>query len=537
MEKKIKIALVSSFTADLLPQLISKKLEDFEIHLDWYIAPFDQMSSEVKLVDSPCRKFAPAIILLLFLPEDFLNRKESTLSLIRQYSQNFPKATILVTNAYFLQPQQLNFYKINNPKSVYYQIDAINQELVKVIMKLDNVHLLNFSNLQSQFDPRLYYLAKIPFSREGLEKIASLLTASIQAVLGKRKKCLVLDLDNVLWGGTLAEDGAEHLKLDVDGEGKAFYDFQNLILELYHSGIILAICSKNDKQLALKAIKKLPYMILREDKFAAIRINWLDKAQNIKSIAQELNLGLDSFVFLDDTPFERSAVKKLLPEVVVPEMPKDFSFYPSFLAKLPFFDSLSLSEEDTKRGELYLQERKRNELKANAVSFEDFLRSLNIEVIIKKVDKWSLPRVAQLTQKTNQFNLSLNRYQEVDILRMLKNTKTSVLSLSTKDDLGDAGIVGAVILKLDKKEAFLDTFLMSCRVLGRGIEEAFMHEIANLVKKSGAEKIKARYNPTDKNLMVKTFLKKAGFTELNGYFWLDLKRIPTPPGWIKIKNK
>ncbi len=536
MEKTIKIALISSFTADLIPPLVSKNLTDFGVYPNWYIAPFNQIASEVKATGSPVKRFGPAIILLLFSSEDFLEKKAGTLSLIKEYARNFPRSAILVTNSYLLQSQQLGLYKINNPQSVFYQINKANQELVELAGTLKNVYLLDFSNVQPLFDPRMYYLAKIPFSGSGLEMVAALLARSIQAVLGRRKKCLVLDLDNVLWGGILAEDGMEHLKLDINGEGRAFYDFQNQILELYKSGIIIAICSKNDEKRALNAIKKLPYMILREDKFAVVRINWLDKVQNIRSIAKELNLGLDSLVFLDDSPFERSAVKKLLPEVIVPEMPEDFSLYPTFLAKMPYFDTVSLSEEDTKRGELYVQERKRNELKETAVSFDNFLKSLHIKVSIKKADNWSLPRVAQLTQKTNQFNLSLNRYQEADIAALMKKKGTNVLSISAKDDLGDAGIVGVAILKINKKEAFLDTFLMSCRVLGRGVEEAFVYEVAELAKKLGAKKIKAKFNLKEKNLMVKAFLLKTGFVERMNHFWLDLKSLPILPYWIKIDN-
>lgn len=525
MKQKLKVALISSWTADFLPRIISQEAEKFGVLINWYVAPFNQISQEVKQLSSPSKKFNPDIIFLLFPPG---------ISLIKEYAANFPYTHIFVNNAYLLEPEVLSLYKINNPKSLYYQTINTNQKLIKLVSKIKNIHLLDFGRFQSFFDPKYYYLAKIPFNQEGLQEIGKLLARAIVAVLGKRIKCLVLDLDNILWGGILAEDGLEHLKLDINGEGRAFYDFQNAILELYNSGIILAICSKNAEKMALKAIRELPHMLLREDKFAAIRINWLNKAQNIRSIAQELNLGLDSLVFLDDTSFEQSVVQKLIPEVLVPKMPADFSLYPSFLAKLPFLDAFSFTNEDSKRGQLYVQERKRKELKENANSFIDFLHSLRITVSIKKIDKWSLPRVAQLTQKTNQFNLSLNRYQEIDIAQMLKEKGTKVLYLSTKDNLGDAGIVGAAIFEINNKEAFLDTFLMSCRVLQRGIEEAFIHKIAKLAQKSGAKKLKARYNSTQKNMMVKTFLLKVGFKESEGFFWLDLQKIPSLPVWIKI---
>lgn len=542
MKRKIKIALISSFTSDLLVPLITKELLELKIYCDWYIAPFNQIAQEVKLKNSPVKKFNPEIVLLLLSQEDFLKNIGITLSLIREYSVNFPKANVLITNAYLLYPQQLIFFKSNSPEEAYYRVNKINIGLVELIKKLKNVQILDFSNLITEFgrqviyDARFHYLAKIPFSKTGLDEIASLIGRSIFALVGNRKKCLVLDLDNVLWGGILSEDGEEHLKLDISGEGRAFYDFQNAILELYQSGIILAICSKNDEKTALNAIKRLPYMVLREDKFASIRINWLSKAENIISIAKELNLGLDSFVFLDDTPFEREAVRKLVPEVVVPEMPNDFSLYTSFLAKLPFFDTFTFTKEDASRGELYVQERKRAEMKEKATSIDDFLKSLHIKVYIKKADEWVIPRVSQLTQKTNQFNLSANGYKEVEITEMIKDTETQVLYVRAKDDLGDAGIVGVAILKQKPHEVFLDTFLVSCRVLNRGIEETFISEIARLSKKAGAKKIKARYNRTRKNTMVEGFLHKVGFKRNEGYYWLNLNVVPKGPSWITIDN-
>lgn len=529
MEKKTKIALISSFTADLLPQLISKNLEDFEIYPDWYIAPFNHLDIEVMESSSGTKQFNPQIIFLLFYSNN------TDLSLVSRYAKMFPNTNIMVSNAYLLAPQTLGLYKQNNPDSIYYGVNKTNLKLIELAQKLKNVFILDFSQFASFYEPKYDYLAKVPFGKEGLKQIALLLAKATMAIIGKRKKCLVLDLDNVMWGGTLAEDGAERLKISSDGEGKAFYDFQKIILELYNSGIILAICSKNDEAKALDAIKILPEMVLREDKFAAIRINWLDKARNIKSIAEELNIGLDSLVFLDDSSFERSAVKKLLPQVAVPEMPDDFSQYSSFLAKLPYFDTFSLTDEDSKRGELYVQERKRQELKTDAISFEDFLRSLHMTVKIKKADRMTIPRIAQLTQKTNQFNLSLNRYQETDVARMSKEKNTTVYCISSSDDLGDAGIVGAAIIRQGDKEALLDTFLMSCRVLGRGIEDALFYRVMETAKKAGAKILTARYNANTKNVMVREFLMRVGFVENVEVFTFNLDRKFKPPVWIKYE--
>ena len=542
MIKKVKIALISSFTADLIAPIISSQLNAFEIDPEWYIASFNQVASEVRSAKSSSKLFNPDIILLLFTPQDFTQNKTITLELITLYSNNFPQATILVSNGYLLKAPQLSFYKTNSSASAYNQLCQTNLEMVKTVEKLRNIRILDFWNLTAEYgrrllaDHRLNYLAKIPFSREGMEAVSTLIVRAITVLLGKRKKCLILDLDNVLWGGILAEDGINHLKLDVDGEGKAFFDFQHDILELYESGVILAVCSKNDELVAKKAISALPHMLLREDKFAAIRINWFDKSQNIRSIAEELNLGLDSMVFLDDTEFERSAIKNLIPEITVPTLPADFSMYSTFLANLPYFDTVSLSEEDAKRGEFYSQERKRNEMKQKATTYTDFLTSLNINISVKVADSWSVPRIAQLTQKTNQFNLSQIRYSEVDVSIMIKKKNIKVLYLFSKDDLGEAGIVGVAIIKLSKTEVFLDTFLMSCRVLGRGIEEAFMCEVARIAKKTDAGKIKTRYNPTDKNLMVKNFLEMFGFVENTGFYLFDLKINVDPPRWVKIQK-
>ena len=539
---KTKIAIVSGFTADLLPDFLAKDLIQYEIDPEWYVAPFNQMVPQVKQSDSGSKTFNPAILILLFDPQDFLDRKTETLALIEDYAKGFPGTEILVNNTCLLQVESLSLFKSNSPRSVYYDIYKINQQLLELTGKLKNVHILDFFQLtaevgrQNLFDPKYFYLAKIPFGSFGLREVSALVAKAVNALLGKRKKCLVLDLDNVLWGGVLSEDGAAHLKLDPEGEGKAFFDFQKRLLELYQSGVILAICSKNDRKPALEAIVQLPHMVLREDKFSALRINWLDKAQNLKSLASELNLGLNSFVFLDDSPFERAAVKKVLPEVTVPEMPGDFSHYPSFLAGLPYFEIFSLTPEDSRRGELYVQERKRNELKEQAISFNDFLHSLHIKVSVKRPDRWSLPRIAQLTQKTNQFNLSLNRYQEADIALMAKNKKALVYYVSVKDDLGDAGIVGVGILKPDGKTAFLDTFLLSCRVLGRGIEDAVLHLLAGAARDAGAKTLRAKYNSNEKNFLVKEFLLRTGFTQEKGFFSRNLQNLPDLPAWTKLEK-
>ena len=536
----MKIALLSSYTADLLPREIDKHLKTGGIVPQWYIAPFNQYMQEILAPESALKKFTPGVILLALDFDEFISAWDKLSQLLSTASAQFPSAIIIVHNCAMLQPEPMQLLEWNTPDSKRLLASKINCGLAELAQGLPNIYVLDLEYLvlkygsENLFDPRFYYSAKVQFSLFGIQQVAEQSATAIFSISGRRKKCLVLDLDNTLWGGMIGEDGIEHINLSNDGTGKAFYDFQKKIEKLHNTGTVLAICSKNDKEIALEAINNHPYMVLREDKFAALRINWDDKASNIRSIAGELNLGLDSFVYLDDSAHERDVVRKLLPEVTVPDLPEDFSEYPNFLSGLPYFETFSFTAEDTRRGQMYAQERQRKDLQRSAGSFDDFLKSLDIKVNIKEADNFTIPRIAQLTQKTNQFNLTTRRYAESDIREFSNNPAWRVFSASTSDKLGDSGIVGIAISEINGETARLDTFLMSCRVLGRGIEQAFLMAVLEVSKKAGMKTCIAEYIRTQKNGVARDFLPANGFALREDHYVRDLQKAPDFPDWIEV---
>ena len=300
---------------------------------------------------------------------------------------------------------------------------------------------------------------------------------------------LVTDLDNTLWGGVIGENGLEGIQVGMEYPGAAYRALQRVMLDLYRRGIILAICSKNNVADAMEALEQHPGMLLRPEHFAALRINWDDKAQNLREIAAELNVGRDSLAFLDDNPVERARISDELPEVTVIDLPSDPSWFAQALQAVPVFERLAVSSEDRERGRYYGEQRQRVESQRNATSLEDFLRSLQQEVEVAPVTAETLIRVAQLTQKTNQFNLTTRRYSEQKIAELAASSHWSVYSIRVKDRFGDNGIVGVMITHDAGKVCEIDTFLLSCRVIGRTIETALLSFMVDSARARGMEQL------------------------------------------------
>ena len=339
---------------------------------------------------------------------------------------------------------------------------------------------------------------------------------------GNNKKCLVVDLDNTLWEGVVGEDGVAGIKPNKK--------LQEHILDLYKRGVILAINSKNNLEDALEPIEKHPDMILRKNHFAGWRINWNTKDRNIAEIADELSLGADSFVFIDDDSLNLSLVRANLPEVA--------AMHPDNLYDYAGFHSFNLTDEDARRGEMYAEERRRKEHFQNFKSPEEFLRDLKMEVMIEAANEENISRISQLTQKTNQFNLTTRRYSE-DEVRDLLSKNWKIWTIKARDVFGDYGVVGMAMFH--SAEARLDNFLLSCRVLGRGIETALMAHAMNEARKSGVFKLSAEFIPTKKNKPAEKFLPESGFDlvkkeEVAEFYNYDLGKEYRVPGYINIKS-
>jgi FkbH-like protein len=380
-----------------------------------------------------------------------------------------------------------------------------------------NIYIFDLKELVEQvgrslfYSNKRWYLGGLRFSLAGEKLIARELERLLDAQLVARKKCLLIDLDNTLWGGVIGEDGLNGIQLSETGEGARYRDFQRGIRELGKMGIILGIVSKNNETDALEVFERHEHMVLRKADFATMKINWSEKAQNIAEVAQALDIGMDSIVFIDDNPVEREAIRTALPEVTVPEFPVDTCELTSFFEQVykEYFFTLESTEEDRKRTEAYLANAKRAAERAAAPSIEDFLAGLHTKIFLTQAREEDLPRVAQLTQRTNQFNLTTRRYTEQELQALKTTPGTAVFIASVADKYGDNGKVLVSILRrqaLDMAE--LDTFLMSCRVLGRFVEDQILDHLVNELRSDGISKLRIKFIPTRKNAPARAFLER-----------------------------
>jgi FkbH-like protein len=381
--------------------------------------------------------------------------------------------------------------------------------------------------------PRMWHAGKVPYANAVFKAAAVDIKAAMRAALGQSRKLLVLDLDNTLWGGTVGETGWQGVRLGGhDHVGEAFVEFQRSLKALARRGIQLAIASKNDESVALEVFRNHPEMVLRLEDFAAWRIDWNDKAQNVLEIVNELNLGLGSAVFIDDNPAERARVSAALPEVIVPKWPGDPVLYATALHALPWFDLAALSAEDRRRGRMYVEERARRAEQSTADSVDDWLKSLKQEVIFRRLFDRDLARAAQLMNKTNQLNLSTRRLSEAELMAWAARPGTRLWTVRVQDRFGDSGLTGIVSVELAGAEANLADFVLSCRVMGRRVEEAMIFAAARFARQAGASRLRARYLPTERNGPTLMVLRQSGLAELRDseFAWDCGTEYPAPDG-------
>lgn len=366
------------------------------------------------------------------------------------------------------------------------------------------------------YDLRYWHIGRAPYSRVGLQEIAFEDFKFIRPLKGKNKKCLVLDCDNVLWGGLVGEEGISGIKLGKTYPGSVYHEFQQEILNLYHRGILIALCSKNNEDDVWDVFHNHPDMVLRKEHIATARINWQNKTINLRQIAADLNIGLDSIVFMDDSEFEINLIRQTLPEVEVIHLPREKTVeYKKILASCGLFEKLTLSIEDKKRGIMQREEMKRQQLHSNIPDIVTYYKTLEMVVDMWPADEFALPRIAQLTQKTNQFNLTTRRYNDADIYNFVKDSSVDVIYLKLRDKFGDYGIVGACMIKYRKQKALIDTFLLSCRVLGRCIEDVLILYVLRKAKQRNCKIAEGEYIQTRKNIQVEFFYVNHGFKEIS----------------------
>lgn len=377
-------------------------------------------------------------------------------------------------------------------------------------------YLSSLVGKKTWFDDRYWLHSKNAFSLEACGIIAFKAAKLVNASQGRSKKCLVLDLDNTLWGGVIADDGLENIKLGAGSLGEAFVRFQQYILNLKKRGIILAVCSKNDEANAQLPFLKHPDMSLSLNDIALFVANWDNKADNLCYIAETLNIGLDSMVFVDDNPAEREQVRMNLPMVAVPEMPQDPARFVEMLDEQAYFETFSFTPEDQNRSDMYQLNMQRNEFQSQFNDLSQFLTDLKMEAHVGQFDEFHLPRIAQLINKSNQFHLTTTRYTEDEIKIMMADKETICHYFKLRDKFGDNGLIAVIILKNELDSSLLvDTWAMSCRVLSRGMEEFIHDEMVNLARQNGVQRIMGRYIPTPKNKLVSSLYKRLGYTLIN----------------------
>src|SRR3989344_1061154 len=534
--KKMKIAVLSSSTIKGIKEALFIKCYKLRIIPEILIGGYNQYNQEILDDNSQLYKFKPNLVIL------FIDTKSLLGNVFFDYYQLTEEKKdnlfgVIINQIKLLVDKILhnlnckivlhNFeVPINSPLGIIDNkqrlgfiefVKDINSEISRQFKENNQIFVFDYDAFCSKcgkeniLDYKMYYLGDIKIRFKYIPRLCEEYISYIKPLLALTKKCIVLDLDNTLWGGVVGEDGFEGIKLGPTPEGRPFLEFQRYLLSLFNIGIILSINSSNNPEDALSVLRTHPHMILKENHFASIKINWDSKISNMKTIAEEINIGLDSLVFFDDNKLNREIIRTALPEVKVVDLPDDPSLYLKTLMELNDFNSYQFSEEDKKRGQMYANERKRQELNKTIMDITEYLKDLNIVVTIEKANSFNIPRISQLTQKTNQFNMTTRRYLEEDIKKFSAGNNFIAVSIKIEDKFGDNGIVGVVIVKREEKKWIIDSFLLSCRVIGRRVEETILAYILEEAKKERVNTLIGEFISTKKNIPAKEFYKKNGF--------------------------
>ncbi|WP_324358983.1 HAD-IIIC family phosphatase [Acetivibrio sp.] len=536
----MKLSLLSNINLDSLIGRLSKLYDVYKTE------GYGTWIQEIINPDSGLYSFGPEIVFIVIDGEEMFkgqskdsNTIDMNISYIEEAVKNNPDITFFVSNI-DLWTRKIECAKSGSEER---RLEFLWEDSLFLMSgKYRNFYILDLKSIiedkgrEQFYSKKLWYLGGIKYSMKAEKLLEQHINRCVASVKGTRKKCLVLDLDNTLWGGVVGEAGLEGIELSDYKEGARYKDFQRKLKEIKDLGIILAVVSKNNFDDAIKVIREHKHMVLREEDFVALKINWDLKSQNIRDLSEELNIGLDSMVFIDDNPIERESVKRELSEVTVPDFPQDTSELVDFATELynNYFYTLDTTDEDTVKTEIYRQNIKRRDAQKSCTSYEAFLKSLETKIEICRISPENVQRAAQLTQKTNQFNLTTKRYSEQELLALIDEEGFEGFAAYVSDRFGDNGMVSVVITKHKTDgEVELDTFLLSCRVMGRFIEDQIIGFIEDLHKKSGYKRLITYYRPTEKNAPVKDLFERLGYTLLdvdkagNKKYVLDLEESNT----------
>lgn len=554
-----KVAILGDSATQFLTQSIKGYACFNGINLDIFDADYNQIDFQILDKNSELYKANPQFTIIYMSAEKLYDKfKDSKLENRKEFAENILEyiknvhntikqninTTIIQFNFIEIQDGVFGNYANSVAESFLYQIRKLNYYLSEYSFSSKNFFIHDIQSIASKygydaiFNTQLYYSSKMCISTNMLPYVGKNVVDIIKVCIGKVKKCVILDLDNTLWGGIIGDDGLNGIQIGYDSRGKIFTEIQEYFLELKKRGILLAICSKNNEEIAKEPFLKHPDMVLKLDDISIFVANWNDKASNIKYIQETLNIGMDSIVFVDDNKFERELVKSIHKDLFVIDLPDDEAEYLAYIKSLNLFETISYSKADLERTQQYQVEFKRKNLQAQCVDINEYLQKLHMKAYVSEFDEFNYERIAQLTQRSNQFNLRTKRYTEDDIRYIAENKEKFVtLYFMLEDEYGKHGLISVVILeKLSNETLFIDTWIMSCRVLKRGMEDFIVNKIIDTAKKLYYKYVKAEYIPTQKNAMVKDIYLDYGFVKHDNDFIIEVKDYKYRKNYIEEKS-
>jgi FkbH-like protein len=528
----VRLAILGGPTTIQLRQLIELFLAGEGIAARIYEADYGLFRQEILASGSGLDAFGPEIIFLATgardvgrLPpidadskavQQFAEAELADWTRLWEMAQSRWNATLIQNNFESSPDRVLGHYAIRHPAARENYLGRLNRMLAELAPPFVVLHDLNGlaadAGAESWFDPRFYHEFKMPCGAECLPGYAHSIVSLLRSIRGRSKKVLALDLDNTLWGGVVGDVGPGGIKIGQgSGEGEAFLAFQQYAKQLSQRGIVLAVCSKNDPEKAREPFDKRGDMVLKMSDISAFVANWENKADNLRLIAQRLELNLDSMVFVDDNPAERALVRRFCPQVSVPDLPDDPAGYIAAIARHRYFETTSFTREDSARARYYSENSRRQELAAGAPDLESFLASLRMKMKVEPINELNIERSTQLINKSNQFNLTTRRYTLAEIRELVANPDWRTRTFSLRDDLGDNGLISVILLKKQADALAIDTWVMSCRVLQRGVEQFARNELVELCAAAGCARLLGTFIPTAKNGLVIDHYAKLGF--------------------------
>ncbi|OOQ58680.1 HAD-IIIC family phosphatase [Mucilaginibacter pedocola] len=555
--KAIKVALLGDTATQFLAKAIQGAGYEFGYNLQLWEADFNQVERQVFDPSSELHEYGAEIIVIFQSAHKLLGKYNK----FKGNAANFaaeelngvkalydtlasvnPKAKVIYYNYTEIDDNVFGNFANKTALSFLFQLRKLNVLLMEFAAEVPNFHICDISSVQNavgksvMFQPSVYINSEMVLSIEVLPEVAYKTLHIIAALQGRFNKCVILDLDNTTWGGIIGDDGLENIQIGALGIGKAFSEFQYWVKKLKNRGIIVAVCSKNTESIAMEPFEKHPDMVLKMDDIAVFVANWENKVDNIRKIQGILNIGFDSMVFLDDNPFERNMVREGIPQLTVPELPEDPAEYLEYLYTLNLFETVSFTEDDAARTKQYQVEAQRATLFEKFANEDDFLQNLDMVSVVEPFTKFNTPRVAQLSQRSNQFNLRTVRYTEADLEALAASPEYFTFSFTLEDKFGNNGLICVIILKQQSADTlFIDTWLMSCRVLKRGMENFTLNTLANFAQEKGYKYLKGEYIATVKNGMVAEHYSKLGFEPNDGFWLLDLAEYQNKKSFIHKK--